>query len=175
MPLGALIHWFWFLCYIKVSQEHSLLYTDRHHSLTSGNIPKTEGSQIHLIFVTAICCPWNSTDTKIGFVWANEFYRKHALAYPHHSFKTCGGPKAFTSTTMLKKCGGKLARDGRSATSRNPIKRSAIVLMNSHRNTQAYKTCTGINVIGHASVEHHGVQPTGCMDNEPEPSCGVPC
>ena len=26
-----------------------------------------------------------------------------------------------------------------------------------------------------ASVEHHGVQPTGCMDNEPEPSRGVPC
>ena len=22
---------------------------------------------------------------------------------------------------------------------------------------------------------HHGVQPTGCMDNEPEPSRGVPC
>ena len=27
-----------------------------------------------------------------------------------------------------------------------------------------------------ASVELHGVQPTGCMDNEPrEPSRGVPC
>ena len=26
-----------------------------------------------------------------------------------------------------------------------------------------------------ASVDHHGVQPTGCMDNEPEPSRGVPC
>ena len=26
-----------------------------------------------------------------------------------------------------------------------------------------------------ASVEHHGVQPTGCMDNKPEPSRGVPC
>ena len=26
-----------------------------------------------------------------------------------------------------------------------------------------------------ASVEHHGVQPTGGMDNEPEPSRGVPC
>ena len=26
-----------------------------------------------------------------------------------------------------------------------------------------------------ASVEHHGVQPTGCMDNEPEPSGGVRC
>ena len=25
-----------------------------------------------------------------------------------------------------------------------------------------------------ASVEHHGVQPTGCMDNEPEPSRGLP-
>ena len=26
-----------------------------------------------------------------------------------------------------------------------------------------------------ASVEHLGVQPTGCMDNEAEPSRGVPC
>ena len=25
------------------------------------------------------------------------------------------------------------------------------------------------------SVDHHGVQSTGCMDNEPEPSRGVPC
>ena len=25
-----------------------------------------------------------------------------------------------------------------------------------------------------ASVEHHGVQPTGCMGNEPEPSRGAP-
>ena len=26
-----------------------------------------------------------------------------------------------------------------------------------------------------AYVEHHGKQPTGCMDHEPEPSRGVPC
>ena len=26
-----------------------------------------------------------------------------------------------------------------------------------------------------ASVEHHGVQPTGCIDDKPEPSRGVPC
>ena len=26
-----------------------------------------------------------------------------------------------------------------------------------------------------ASVEHHGVQPTSCMDNEPEPSRGILC
>ena len=26
-----------------------------------------------------------------------------------------------------------------------------------------------------ASVEHYGVQPVGCMDNEPEPYRGVPC
>ena len=25
-----------------------------------------------------------------------------------------------------------------------------------------------------ASVEHHVVQPTDCMDIEPEPSCGIP-
>ena len=26
-----------------------------------------------------------------------------------------------------------------------------------------------------SSVDYHGVQPTGYMDNEPEPSRGVPC
>ena len=26
-----------------------------------------------------------------------------------------------------------------------------------------------------ASEEQHGEQPTGCMDNEPEPHRGVPC
>ena len=31
------------------------------------------------------------------------------------------------------------------------------------------------DTVSDASVEHHGVLPTGCMDNEPEPSRGVPC
>ena len=31
----------------------------------------------------------------------------------------------------------------------------------------------GHNDTTSASVEHYGVQPTGCMDNEPEPSRGV--
>ena len=35
------------------------------------------------------------------------------LLTPNNSFKTCGGPEAFTSTTIFKKCGGKkLGRDG---------------------------------------------------------------
>ena len=44
------------------------------------------------------------------FVGAKIFYRKHALAYPNHSSKTCGGPEACTSTTIIKKCGGKIAQ-----------------------------------------------------------------
>ena len=31
------------------------------------------------------------------------------MLIPNHSFETCG-PEAFTSTTIFKKCGGKLAR-----------------------------------------------------------------
>ena len=31
------------------------------------------------------------------------------LLTPHHSFKTCGGPVALSSTTTFMKCGGKLA------------------------------------------------------------------
>ena len=34
---------------------------------------------------------------------------------------------------------------------------------------------SAFDAIDHASVDHHGVQPTGCMDNNPEPSRGVPC
>ena len=41
---------------------------------------------------------------------------EHALAHPNHCSKTYGGPKVFTSTTMLRKCGGKLAQDDRNAT-----------------------------------------------------------
>ena len=36
-----------------------------------------------------------------------SFYGEHALAYPNHKFKTCGGPEAFTSTTVFDKCGGR--------------------------------------------------------------------
>ena len=41
------------------------------------------------------------TDTKRGFVGAKVFYREHAIAYSNHSLKTCGGPEAFTSTTIF--------------------------------------------------------------------------
>ena len=33
---------------------------------------------------------------------------------PNHSFKTCGGPEAYTSNTIFKKCD---AREGRNAKS----------------------------------------------------------
>ena len=36
-------------------------------------------------------------------------YWEHALAYPHHSFKKCGGPEAFTSTIIFEKCGAKIS------------------------------------------------------------------
>ena len=33
------------------------------------------------------------------------------LLTPNHSYKTCGGPEAFTSTTILKKCGAKTSSE----------------------------------------------------------------
>ena len=52
-------------------------------------------------------------------------YRDHAIVYPqplltgtmplftpNHRFMTCGGPKAFTSTTIFKKCGVKTSSAG---------------------------------------------------------------
>ena len=29
------------------------------------------------------------------------FYKEHALAYPDHCFRTCGGPESFASTTFF--------------------------------------------------------------------------
>ena len=31
-------------------------------------------------------------------------YMEHSFSYPNHSFKACGGPEAFTSTVIEKKC-----------------------------------------------------------------------
>ena len=42
--------------------------------------------------------------------------QEHVLAYLNYSSKTCG-LEALTSTTILKKCSGKVAREGRKATS----------------------------------------------------------
>ena len=100
----------------------------------SGNIPITEGSQIHLKFVAVIWPSWNSTVTKRSFVGAKDFYREHALAYmPMHTchclhahaympMRTCPCVHALaytplltpslsfqpsTSTTIFLKCVGK--------------------------------------------------------------------
>ena len=35
-----------------------------------------------------------------------------SLLTPNHSFMTCGGPEAFTSTTIFMKCGGKTSSGG---------------------------------------------------------------
>ena len=42
---------------------------------------------------------------------------EHALICTNHTFKMCGSHKAFASTTMFKKCGVRLAQEGRNATS----------------------------------------------------------
>ena len=38
---------------------------------------------------------------KRGFDGAKVFYMEHALAYPNHTFRTCGGPETFTSAIIL--------------------------------------------------------------------------
>ena len=44
-----------------------------------------------------------------GFIGVRIFNMEHALLTSNHSFKMCGGPEAFTSTSICEKCGGKLA------------------------------------------------------------------
>ena len=41
---------------------------DRYHSFKSGNIPKTEGCQNHLNFMTVLLSSWNSPDVN-RFSW----------------------------------------------------------------------------------------------------------
>ena len=43
---------------------------------------------------------------------AKVFYREHPLLTTNHSFKTCDGPEAFTSTTDFMKCGGETSSGG---------------------------------------------------------------
>ena len=50
----------------------------------------------------------------------NVFYREHAIADPNNSGKTCGGPKAVTSTTTIKKRGVKIAREAGTLHPENP-------------------------------------------------------
>ena len=52
------------------------------------------------------------TQIKRGFVRVKVSHREHDLAYPNYSLKTCGGPEAFTSATIFKKCGGKASSGG---------------------------------------------------------------
>ena len=62
--------------------------------------PGAEVGQI-LLNVVAVIILDNSTDTKRGFVGVKVYYREFAIAYPHYSFRTCGHPEAFTSTTIF--------------------------------------------------------------------------
>ena len=43
---------------------------------------------------------------------------------PKNSFKACGGPKTFTSTTIFNTCGGKTSEGGRAGTlyHENPLR-----------------------------------------------------
>ena len=53
------------------------------------------------------------------------FTRSMPLPTLKHSFRTCGSPKAFTSTTILGNVVEKLAQKCRNSTSRKPIRSSS--------------------------------------------------
>ena len=56
--------------------------TDRQNLSKLGNIPKTEGGQIHLHFKIVLWSPWNSTDIERGFVGANVYIYIYVFTYP---------------------------------------------------------------------------------------------
>ena len=78
-----------------------MVTSTKHHCLNSGNMTKTDGVQICLYFVTVLWVSWRSCDTKRGLVGANVFYSGLPLLIPNHSFSTCGGLEAVTSTTIF--------------------------------------------------------------------------
>ena len=58
------------------------------------------------------------------------------LSTPNHSFKTCGGLEAFTSTTILRNVVEKLPQEVRHATSWKLIRRSSPTQGTPHKHTQ---------------------------------------
>ena len=80
------------------------LYTETDITdLSPYNIHKTEGGLIYINLVTVSWSPWNMANTKKDLLDQKTFYKEHAIVYPHHTFKTCGGPEAFTCTTIIEK------------------------------------------------------------------------
>ena len=99
------------------------------------------------------------TDAKRGFVGADAIYRKHALAYPNHSFKMFGGQEALTQ--FLWNVVEKLALEGWNATSCKPIwgfhtqgKQSTFVLHVDHVCIYTYIYMCDVQVVS--------LQPDGC-------------
>ena len=79
--------------------------TDRRHSFKSSNMPKSCGWPDSPQCCDSLMILKISTDTKRGFFGAKVFCSEHAIAYPNHSFKTCGDPEALTTITTFRKCG----------------------------------------------------------------------
>ena len=79
------------------------LLTPYHSFITCGG---------HKVFTSTTtlqgACPFLPPTTVLLHVVVTKFsplpqpYREHSLAYPYHSFITCGGHKVFTSTTTLQ-------------------------------------------------------------------------
>ena len=84
--------------------------SDRQSDTTSLNLvisPIVGVAIFYLIFVSILMISINSHRYKRSFVEKKYFTGSSPLLTPNLSSKTCGGPETLTSTTILKKCGGK--------------------------------------------------------------------
>ena len=82
--------------------------TDRHHCFKPGKIPKTEGIQIHVCFVTVMRSQWNSTDTKRGLLGVKVFHTEHALTYPPTTVLGYVVVPRLSPLLQVKKCSWKM-------------------------------------------------------------------
>ena len=79
----------------------------RHHCSKSGIIPRTGGWPDSPQLNDSLIISMKFDCHKTGLYWSKSIFQEPDLAYPRHSFKTCGGPAALTSAMIFMRCGGK--------------------------------------------------------------------
>ena len=88
-----------------------IIRSDRHHCYTSGNILKTEGCQIYLIFVTVLPSPLHLTHKKRS-CWSKTILQ---------GVCSCLHPTTVLRHVVVKRLSPQQQRDGRNATFKKPI------------------------------------------------------
>ena len=84
----------------QVMHMHSYSQTDT-NTLNPVISPKLSVVKFYLIFIGSIMISLHLTNTKRGFVEQKYFTGRMPLLTTNHSFMTCGGPEAFTTTTIF--------------------------------------------------------------------------